>query len=312
MSRTQNVISVSGGKDSTAMILLALERRVERLHFVFADTGHEHEDVYEYLDYLEFVLNIVIKRVRADFSEEVERKRRYVEVKWREEGVEESVILEALDVLKPTGNPFLDLCLVKGRFPSSMAQFCTGSLKTEPILSQVLLPLHKEFGKIRSWQGIRAGESRNRAKKKMHERLDLNMWAYRPLLHWTVEDVFSIHKKFGVDPNPLYKKGMGRVGCMPCINCRKGELSEISLRFPEVIDKLRLWEELVSKAAKRRSSTFFRPTDKTGIIDYKTHGIDQAVAWSRTERGGSQFLLFNQTEALPSCSSNYGLCEVDN
>lgn len=36
-----NVVSMSGGKDSTAMALLAIERGVENLHLVFADTGHE-------------------------------------------------------------------------------------------------------------------------------------------------------------------------------------------------------------------------------------------------------------------------------
>jgi len=49
------VASVSGGKDSTAMILALLEAvergelTMERLRFVFADTGWEHEDTYAYL-----------------------------------------------------------------------------------------------------------------------------------------------------------------------------------------------------------------------------------------------------------------------
>jgi tRNA(Ile)-lysidine synthase TilS/MesJ len=34
-----NVISVSGGKDSTALLLLAIERQPENLSAVFADTG---------------------------------------------------------------------------------------------------------------------------------------------------------------------------------------------------------------------------------------------------------------------------------
>ena len=38
-----NVISFSGGKDSTAMLLLAIERDTPDLSVVFADTGNEHE-----------------------------------------------------------------------------------------------------------------------------------------------------------------------------------------------------------------------------------------------------------------------------
>lgn len=48
-----NVISVSGGKDSTAMLTLAVEQQVENLIAVFADTGHEHPLTYRYVDYLE-------------------------------------------------------------------------------------------------------------------------------------------------------------------------------------------------------------------------------------------------------------------
>jgi hypothetical protein len=39
----------------------------------------------------------------------------------------------AAEALRPSGNPFLDLCLWKGRFPSRMTQFCTQFLKTEPL-----------------------------------------------------------------------------------------------------------------------------------------------------------------------------------
>tara|TARA_R110002096_G_C14483916_1_gene714087 strand:+ start:55 stop:1050 length:996 start_codon:yes stop_codon:yes gene_type:complete len=310
---TPNVISVSSGKDSTAMMLLAREKEVKNLSYVIADTGNEHEDVWEYLDYLRDKLNVEIKIVKADFSRQIEGKREYIKTKWRAEGVDEKIVQSALGILHPTGNPFLDMCMWKGRFPSSQAQFCTGELKTAPILKQIMIPLLKEYKKVRSWQGLRWDESRRRSSKAYHERLDLNIWAYRPLLHWTADDVFAIHKKHGIKPNPLYLKGMGRVGCMPCINCRKDELSEISSRFPDVIERLREWESLVSQASKRGSGTFFavfNNTKENQNIHYKTHGIDACVAWSKTVYGGKQFDLFKQGEKMPSCSSNYGLCET--
>jgi len=313
MSKVQNLVSVSGGKDSTAMILLTIEREVKDVAYVFADTGNEHPEVYKYLDYLESELNIEIIRVKADFTRVMAGKRRFIETKWREHGVDESIIKNALTVLQPTGNPFLDLCMWKGRFPSTKAQFCTGELKTNPINSQVVMPMLKEFGKVRSWQGIRRAESFRRSKQKMHEKLDLNVWAYRPIIEWSAEEVFYLHAKHGIKPNPLYLQGMNRVGCMPCINCRKDELAEISNRFPEVIDRLREWEELVSKAAKQGSSTFFATfngTSEASKIHYKTHGVDAAVEWSKTMRGGKQFDLFKQGEEMPSCSSNYGLCDA--
>jgi hypothetical protein len=159
---------------------------------------------------------------------------------------------------------------------------------------------------------VRADESARRATYKMHERGEFGIWIYRPLLRWTAMDVFAICRKHGVKPNPLYLKGMNRVGCMPCIMCRKDELSEIARRFHDVIERLRRWEEMVSACAKRGSSTFFIQKDPEKVldVDFKTHGIDAAVEWSMTERGGWQYDLFKATDPIPTCSSNYGLCEL--
>lgn len=51
-SSATNIVSVSGGKDSLAQWLLAVEAGVN-FSVVFADTGHEHPQTIEYLDYLE-------------------------------------------------------------------------------------------------------------------------------------------------------------------------------------------------------------------------------------------------------------------
>lgn len=313
--RKINLLSVSGGKDSTALILYALDVGAQRVQYVFADTGNEHDDVYSYLNYLELRLGISIQRVRADFADKIARKREYILSHWEQDGVEPSAIAQALEVLQPTGNPFLDMCIWKGRFPSTKVRFCTDELKVIPITNDVIIPLLKAGKRIRSWQGVRAQESARRATYGIHEVNDIGVWAYRPLLHWKHEDVFALHRKHGIKPNPLYSKGMGRVGCMPCIMCRKDELSEIARRFPEVVDRLARWEELVSKAAKRGSGTFFcavtSGAESDDDISYKTHGIRTAVDWSMTTRGGTQYDLFKAGEEIPACSSHYGLCEVD-
>ena len=314
MSRKINLLSISGGKDSTAMLLHAIERGVE-FQCCFADTGHEHADVYEYLDYLRDKLGIEIKVAKADFAKRIEGKAKYIQEHWADDGIPDDKIQLALDTLKPTRNPFLDLCIWKGRFPSALARFCTDELKVEPITNQIVLPILKSGMGVRSWQGVRKEESPRRATYPMHELLDYRVWAYRPLLEWTAEDVFAIHHKHGVKPNPLYLKGMNRVGCMPCIMCRKGELLEISRRFPEVIERLKVWEKIVSSASKRGEGTFFpvkNLSKKKDNICYTTDGIESAVKWARTERGGKQFNLFTEFEDIPECSSNYGLCEFEN
>ena len=309
----KTIVSMSGGKDSTATALLAIERGADAM-FVFADTGHEHPETYKYIEYLESKLGIEIRRVKADFSKDIIRKREVVQTKWRKEGVPEENVQRALAVLEPTGNPFLDLCLWKGRFPSTMARFCTDFLKVQPINQQVIFPAIEKYGRIESWHGVRADESLSRSKLSEREMDDTGAEIVRPILHWTVDDVFAMHKKHDVEPNPLYKQGMGRVGCMPCVNCRKEELRQIAMRFPDQIERVAEWERLVGEAAKRGASSFFtlREKDAIGLTSEQFKekaSIYGRVEWSNTTRGGNQIDLINVTEEPAQCHSIYGLCE---
>ncbi|WP_429118221.1 phosphoadenosine phosphosulfate reductase family protein [Aeromonas hydrophila] len=287
---------------------------------VFCDTGHEHPEVYAYLDYLEVRLGVSIRRVKPDFSTQVLRKRDVVLTKWRDEGVSESIISRALVALQPTGNPFLDLCLWKGRFPSTMARFCTEELKRNPMQQQVLFPLleNHETEEVWSWQGVRADESTSRAKLPEKDEVRDGLINYRPILTWTAQDVFEFHRKHGVKWNPLYEQGLSRVGCMPCIMCRKDELREIANRWPEEIERVAEWERLVSMASKRGASSFYGPRVAGGgqSIEMMTHeeaqsllNINRVVDWSMTGRGGKTFDMFARLAPDVGCSSAYGLCD---
>lgn len=297
-----NIVSVSGGKDSTALLLLALERQTENLQAVFADTGHEHQQTYEYVQYLNDTV-FPIRTIRADFTERIANKARYVMEKWPEKGVPQSTIDRALQALKPTGNPFLDLCLWKGRFPSTKARFCSEELKRNPIIEQVQMPLLDQGDTVWSWQGVRADESQARANLAEIEEVGGGLFVYRPILKWTAQQCFDMHRKHGIKHNPLYEQGMGRVGCMPCIHARKDELLEISRRFPEEIERVAEWERIVSDASKRGSSTFFEGED------ISVAGVREVIEWSKTSRGGVQYDLTRVVDDGPACSSIYGLCE---
>lgn len=312
MSEAVCQISVSSGKDSSCLILLALEREVNA-RYVFADTGNEHPLTYEYLEYLQSHLNITIDTVKADFSKQIEHQKDVVLGKWVDEGsVNIDQANEIVKLLKPTGIPFLDLCIWKSRFPSSLARFCSSELKHVP-LDGYVMDLIREGYSVESWQGVRADESRSRSQLSEWEDGDLCP-IYRPILHWSVDDVFNYLKKHGLKPNPLYKLGMARVGCMPCIHSRKYELSEIAKRFPEVITRIRAWEAIVSKVSKTGSSTFFHAstdpvvaTKDVSKISTDTHGIDNIIEWAMTSRGGRQIQLNFGPPSI--CSSMYGLCE---
>ena len=306
-----NIISVSGGKDSTALLLFAIERQPDNLSAVFADTGNEHPLTYEYVQYLNDNV-FPIRTVRADFTRQIAGKREYVLTKWADKGVPQSAIDRAAAALVPTGIPFLDLCIWKGRFPSSQAAFCSEELKRNPIIKQVQNPILESGNDVISWQGVRRDESLRRSllienEHKSTHKSGAELWNFRPILDWTAEDCFAMHRKHGVKHNPLYEMGMGRVGCMPCINCRKDELNEISKRFPEVIDRIEQWELAVKEASKRHGATFFSaPSDDNEWSATQT--IRVFVEWSKTARGGKQFDFLRMDDG-PACTSIYGLCE---
>ncbi|WP_244125168.1 phosphoadenosine phosphosulfate reductase family protein [Burkholderia gladioli] len=319
---TLRVVSLSGGKDSTATLLVALELHGrENVRAVFADTGNEHEATYAYaLDYLPTALGITVDVVRADFADEFATKR--ANLARIAAGEPESAVYgkrefmyswtadtarRALDLLHPSGNPFLDLCLVRGGFPSRKRQFCTEYLKRNP-LTEYAIGLIDDGNFVESWQGVRADESEARRWLPHYEWRGGHYAVFRPILRWNVADVFEAHAVAGVEPNPLYREGMSRVGCMPCINAQKGEIREIARRFPEHIERIAAWERLVSEVCRPRSPvSFFHLGTQSHAGQGST--IEAVVEWSKTTRGGRQYDLLADAAPATACASAYGLCE---
>lgn len=167
--------------------------------------------------------------------------------------------------------------------------------------------------------GVRAGESRDRA--KLVERGFDDMFGTiinRPLLHKNLAEVLAIHERYSVPLNPLYSYGFMRVGCFPCINNRKREIKLISIHFPERIDEIREQEPQVG-----RTSSFFAPKVvperfrsrlvQTRRGPTKVPTIDDVVRWSRTGKGAREIQPWLSAEfdddAGLVCPSGSGMCE---
>lgn len=222
-------------------------------------------------------------------------------------------VADAADASQPTGIPFLDACIWKGFFPGRMRQFCTETLKVEPITEQIVLPMLKA-GLVLQWLGIRAEESPKRARDPRFNRHETGSYLWRPILHWTVEQVWEQHRKHGLAPNPLYPQHR-RVGCYLCINAGKDEVRVASEFAPHHIDKIADgWEPRVKRASKYGESSFFPAmtdsTDRDRVGSGAYADLRQVVEWSRTARGGRQFGMFFEDQAGGGCTSDLGLCEV--
>jgi len=317
--QVQHVVSVSGGKDSTATLLLALRRvPMESLRAIFCDTGNEIDVTYRYLDDLEAHLGIRIERLKADFTREIAAKRRFIardqrtgrdkktgrKLRWTNKAKR-----RALAVLHPTGNPYLDLCLWKGRFPSRMAQFCTEELKRNIAVAYQLELVDQGFSVV-SWQGVRRDESIKRRTAKRIERIGPSMYAFRPIVDWTAQETVDFVRAQGCPLNPLYTQGQNRVGCV-CINSNKAALAAIALRQPQEIERIARWEYLVSQASKHGFTTFFHGAgDEQRDLRrvFADRSIHAKVVWATKKKGAMD--LFDDGELnVPACASSYGLCE---
>ena len=319
----KRIVSVSGGKDSTALYLLAIERG-KPFDAVFADTGHEAQQTYDYIrDLPSRAGGPPIRTVRADFRARLAKRRASLPQRWREHGITEERIATALDLMHETGIPFLDAILYRGMFPSRVRRYCTKDLKIQPIEEQVYKPLLDRGEHVVSWQGVRARESKARSvlagrqKANMEFVRDKTIHIFRPLLRWTVDDVFALIARHGLKVNPLYSAGFMRVGCFPCIYATKQQISLLADKYPEAIDKLEEWERLLADVGRiahaRSSGGFFSPKLDPMWQEGDKAGIRQIVDWAQTARGGRQLELLEarskeQRHFGESCLES-GACE---
>jgi len=267
-----HIVQFSGGKDSTALVLWAKEQGWP-FTAVFCDTGWEHPLTYAYVQH--------INETQLDGK------------------------LVTLSSTKYPGG-MRELVLYKKRPPSTRARFCTEELKVKPFSAWLAA---QEFDEVLVYQGIRAAESLSRKLAGRRVWNDLfDAWVERPLFDWTADDVFSMHDKYGVDPNPLYKMGAGRVGCFPCIMLNHGELRRLSYTAPEVWDRAAELEAVTGRSffhAHYIPERFCSQLDPKSGVRYPLVADVRAYLMDADE---AQIRLWDK-EPATQCLSVYNLCE---
>lgn len=284
-------IGISGGKDSTALLLwMVYESGIprEQLHATFCDTQNEAKETYDHIDMLSTRVFPIERIETLGFNEIVRRHK---------------------------------------MFPNKHRRYCTRDLKLTPT-KHYLDKLTEQYEVIAT-SGVRRDESYDRSKlpewgDPMESYFGLREW--RPLIDWKIEDVLTLHAKHKIPLNALYSAGAQRVGCFPCIFSSKREIRAMAYYFPERVNAIREMESQMIN--ERGDQTFFQankiPTRfRTGRYKaedgriVKVCRIDDVVSWSMTSKRAQgahpdyNGLFDQQIQDLPPrlCISQSMACE---
>lgn len=300
------IASVSGGKDSTATFLHLREQGIAATP-VFMDTGWEHADTYAYLrgPLTDAIGPITWLRAEVDLPPDRE------------------AMAQEIEGMLGHYSAMVRLCLRKTGFPARKMRWCTDELKRGAMAAWLATQASDSVSAV----GIRAEESEARAKMPEWEWSDkLDMWTWRPIIRWTLDDVIAIHARHGLAPNPLYLRNASRVGCWPCIFSSKSEIRAVADHDPVRVDVIRRLEEMVAELYQRPESEralnehgdpYLPPTwfqhnsERTPEMADTGYAwpIDRVIEWSRTKRGGKQIELFAAADRDAGCM-RWGLCDT--
>ena len=200
----KHIVSFSGGKDSTAMLLRMIKLDMPIDEIVFADTTLEFPEIYDWIDKIEKIIKIPITRVTAKHSFDS-----WFYGHWT----------KGKNTDKIRGFPFVTRPCWWQRDCKDipMSKLCKGNI---------------------TYIGI-AKDEENRIQRKVYSK---GIYKF-PLIEWgwTEKDCINYLKKRGLE-HPLIDK-FKRTGCWLCPKQSKKSLKNLYLYYPELWNKLKQYEK---------------------------------------------------------------------
>ena len=218
MEKEYHILSLSGGKDSTALAFFMRENMpeiFEKLELVFYDTGCDLPETYDYLNKIEIFLNKKITRVKP--------KKSFDEIFYT--------------------NPII---------PSPFKRWCTVLLKVQPSINFInsIIKTNK-FNKIFLYVGIRADETNRKGvllNSELEKKYIIPQYPFKDYFIYK-SDVKKILDKVGIGI-PEYYKWRDRNGCYFCFYQKPIDWINLYKKYPHLYKKAMEYEELSYKGTK--------------------------------------------------------------
>lgn len=215
-----HIVSLSGGKDSTAMLLKMLEKRMPIDLILFCDTGLEFPEMYAHLDKLEKFIDMPITRIRAEHSYEYYFLHAPVKRK------NEAAFAEQF------GRSYTGY-----GWAGPKMRWCTSVLKDTP-RERFLRPLRKKYD-IMEYIGIAADETYRLERKRNQIASHIH-----PLVEWNMTEANCLQYCYerGFDWDGLYEH-FSRASCWCCPLQSLSELRKLRHHYPKYWQQLKDWEK---------------------------------------------------------------------
>lgn len=245
MKLDYHVVSLSGGKDSTAMLLMMIEKNMPIDEIIFCDTTVEFPQMYKHLEKLEEYIGRKITHLKSDKDFE-----------W--------YLLHH----KKTRGKYMDYPGYS--FPWSRSRWCTNRLKTT-VISKYFKEI-KERCNVVQYIGIAYDEADRFINKPDY---------VYPLYEWGITEQMALDYCYekGFNWDGLYEQ-MTRVSCWVCPLQRIGDVKNLYKNHKELWDKLKEWQSQTWKPFKD-----LRTVDEyEKRFDWEENNPNQKFFWKYIEK----------------------------
>jgi 3'-phosphoadenosine 5'-phosphosulfate sulfotransferase (PAPS reductase)/FAD synthetase len=297
------IIAFSGGKDSVAMVLKALDMGVKRenIELWHHDVDGNSEDLFDWKctkSYCEafakaFGVKILFSYKEGGIKREIYKNNEETQPIYYQEEMGGKYKVAYPDPIKNT----------RMRFPAVAGDLQTRWCSYEVKINVMQKAINGMDRFKRANMLIMTGERRQESKKRgtYLEILPYRSYGkarraiqWRPIIDWSEKEVWAIYEKHKVQPHPCYELGWGRCSCQLCIFSSPNTWATINEVSPDKVNRIREIEVDIKHTLYHEEEKVQVGVKKDGKPKYKKTGKMYDGVYETKVNKGKSFLLLEK------------------